>query len=153
MSSLPLTERRTLVMHIGEATSFRLCIQSADESYHGRRLERYSDPAWWREQVQRFTNASWAGTIEIGACTGTPPVGWVYVREGDQGEIDDDASNAETLTSAAKAVVTAAAGTTCAVPSLTGRTQIWTGTVTVEALGAGTLITAYGFGTGVYVVK
>ena len=45
MASLPLTERRTIVMHRGEATSFRLCIQSADESYTGRRLERYAGVA------------------------------------------------------------------------------------------------------------
>lgn len=90
-SSLPLEERHTRVMGLGDATSFRLCVQSRDESYTGQRLDRYADPAWWREQVQRFTNNSWAGTLETGTCTGNPPNGWVYVREGKPGEVDDDA--------------------------------------------------------------
>ena len=92
--SLPLEERHTEVMGRGDAISFRLCIQSLDESYTGQRLDRYANQGWWREQVQRFTNHQWAGTIDVGTCTGEPsglPNGWVYVREGDPGEVDDDA--------------------------------------------------------------
>ena len=89
MGGLPLKDRRTLVMHRGETTSFRICIQSADESYTGERLERYSDPDWWARQVERFTNSRWAGDIEVEACTEEPPRGWVYVREGRDDEVDD----------------------------------------------------------------
>ena len=88
-SSIPLEERHTRVMDTGDATSFGLCIQKADESYTGQRLEQY-DSAWWRGEVQRFTNGRWTGTLEVGTCTGDPPAGWVYVREGDPGEVDDD---------------------------------------------------------------
>ena len=88
-SSIPLEERHTRVMDTGDATSFGLCIQEADESYTGERLEQY-DSAWWRGEVQRFTNGRWTGTLEVGTCTGDPPAGWVYVREGDSGEVDDD---------------------------------------------------------------
>ena len=90
-SGLPLEERHTLVMGRGDATTFRLCIQSADESYTGQRLASYARSSWWRNEVQRFTNFRWAGTIEIGACTGEPPNGRVYVREGDLSEFDGDA--------------------------------------------------------------
>ena len=58
---------------------------------------------------------------------------------------DDDDGNPETLTSAATATVTAAAVmATCAVPSLTGRTQIWTAALTVGSVIAPTE-TLYGF--------
>ena len=86
-----LEERHTIVMRRGDATSFRLCIQSADESYTGQRLQRYTDAEWWREQVQRFTNHRWYSDIEIGACTGDAPAGWVYVREGEPSEVNDTA--------------------------------------------------------------
>ena len=90
-TSLPLEDRHTLVMDRGDATSFRLCIQSADDSYTGERLQRYTSPNWWRDQVQRFTNYRWAGEIEVATCTDEPPRGWVYVREGRDGEVDDGA--------------------------------------------------------------
>ena len=89
--SLPLQERHTLVMDGSNATSFRLCIQSADESHTGERLANYTNQRWWREQVQRFTNYRWAGEIEVSTCTDDPPKGWVYVREGKPGEVSDDA--------------------------------------------------------------
>ena len=89
-TAIPLEERHTMVMDRGDAMSFRLCIQSADDSYTGQRLERYADEAWWRKQVQRFTNFQWRGDIEIDTCTGDVPRGWVYVREGDEGEVDDE---------------------------------------------------------------
>ena len=44
---------------------------------------------------------------------------------------DDDAGNPETLTSAATVTVTGAVMAVCAVPSLSGRTVIWTGAMTV----------------------
>ena len=40
------------------------------------------------------------------------------------------------------------ATTTCLAPNLTGRTQIWTGTVTVGANEVGGVVGAYGFGSG-----
>ena len=89
MSGLPLDERRTMVMHRGDATSFRLCIQSADESYTGVRLDRYTDPEWWKRQVERFTNLSWAGDLKVSACTEEPPHGWIYLREANTGEINE----------------------------------------------------------------
>ena len=89
--SLPLRERHTLVMERRHATSFRICIQSADESYTGERLQPYAETRWWREQIQRFTNFRWTGTIEVAACRGEAPRGWVYVREGNVGEVSDDA--------------------------------------------------------------
>ena len=89
--SLPLDQRHTLVMDRAQATSFRICIQSADESHTGERLQRYADSNWWRWQVQRFTNYRWAGDIQVATCTGEPPPGWVYVREGRDGEVDDSA--------------------------------------------------------------
>ena len=47
---------------------------------------------------------------------------------------DDDAGNTETRTSAATAVVAAAADATCAAPSFGDRRNFWTGTVTVRPL-------------------
>ena len=88
-ASIRLEDRHTLVMDRGDATSFRICIQSADDSYTGERLQRYADPNWWRWQVQRFTNYRWTGDIRVAACSGEPRPGWVYVREGREGEVDD----------------------------------------------------------------
>ena len=91
--SLPLEERHTIVMDRGSASSFRLCIQSSDESYTGQRLERYTDPEWWARQVEYFTGNRWGGRIEVATCTGdlaNLPNGWVYVREGAPGEVRDD---------------------------------------------------------------
>ena len=90
--SLPLEERHTIVMDRGSASSFRLCIQSSDESYTGQRLERYADPEWWARQVEYFTGNRWGGQIEVATCTGelaSLPNGWVYVREGEPGEVRD----------------------------------------------------------------
>ncbi len=94
-TSLPLDERHTLVMAQSDATSFRVCMESPDDSYTGQRLDRYNDPAWWREQVQRFTNFRWSGRIETGDCWPTSfdlasaPNGWVFVREGEPGEVGE----------------------------------------------------------------
>lgn len=94
-TSLPLDERHTLVMARGDAMSFRVCMESPDDSYTGQRLDRYNDPAWWREQVQRFTNYRWSGRIETGDCWPTSfdlasaPNGWVFVREGEPGEVGE----------------------------------------------------------------
>ena len=63
-------------------------------------------------------------------------------------EFDDDAGNAESLTGAAYpagSTVMAAAPAACAAPDLAGRRQIWTGTVTVEALSFAGTILGYGF--------
>ena len=87
-----LEERHTMVLGTAAATAFRLCIQSADESYTGQRLQRYANAEWWGDQVQRFVGYRWgSGIIEIGACTGDAPKWWVYVREGEPGEVNDGA--------------------------------------------------------------
>ena len=94
-TSLPVEERHTLVMHRGDATSFRVCMESADQSYTGQRLDVYNDPAWWRQEVERFTNFNWSGDITVGTCwpdnysPDSAPNGWIYVREGDEGEVAD----------------------------------------------------------------
>ena len=87
-----LEERHTMVLGTAAATAFRLCIQSADESYTGQRLQRYANAEWWGDQVQRFVGFRWgSGVIEIGACTEHAPKWWVYVREGEPGEVNDTA--------------------------------------------------------------
>ncbi len=92
-SSLSVEERHTLVMDSADVASFNVCIQSADESYTGERLRRYADPDWWREQVRYFTGRRWNGTITVDTCSTAGvvgvPSGWVYVREGEPGEVDD----------------------------------------------------------------
>ncbi len=93
---IPLEERHTIVMGRGDATSFRICMESPDDSYTGDRLDRYNDRGWWREQIQRFTNSQWSGDIETDACwpddfdIASAPNGWVYIREGADGEVRDD---------------------------------------------------------------
>ena len=90
--SAALEERHTMVLGTAAATAFRLCIQSADESYTGQRLQRYATAEWWGDQVQRFVGFRWgSGIIERGACTGDAPKWWVYVREGEPGEVNDTA--------------------------------------------------------------
>ena len=85
-----LEERHTMVLGTGPATAFRLCIQSADESYTGQRLQRYAHTGWWEDQVRHFVGYRWgSGIIEIGACTGDAPKWWIYVREGEPGEVND----------------------------------------------------------------
>ena len=87
MRGLPLDERRTTVMASRTVSNIRLCIQAPDESYTGAQMAPYADAAWWSTNIKRFTNASWAGEIKVASCTGTPPPGWVYVREGAPGEV------------------------------------------------------------------
>ena len=92
--ALPLEERHTIVMPESAAASFQVCIQSSDESYTGERLTPYTDRDWWQSQVQYFTNHRWSGSIEVDVCDAVDlesvPNGWVYVREGRPGEVDDD---------------------------------------------------------------
>lgn len=82
-----LDERHTMMLGTAAATAFRLCIQSADWSYTGQRLQRYANAEWWGDHVQRFVGYRWSGGMETGACTGDAPRGWVYVREGAPGEV------------------------------------------------------------------
>ena len=89
MTSLPLEERRTLVIAENTVPMIQICIQSSDESYAGERLAAYSDSSWWRRQIDRWTNFSWRGDIQIDACTDEPMTGWVHVREGDEGEVTE----------------------------------------------------------------
>ena len=49
MSRLPLEQRRTMVMRRGAVTAIRLCIQSADETYTGERLQPYATAEWWNK--------------------------------------------------------------------------------------------------------
>ncbi len=60
---------------------------------------------------------------------------------------DDDAGTTETLTSAATAVVAAAADATCATPSFGDRRNFWTGTMTVGPRVVGGILTGHGFST------
>ena len=48
MTSLPLKDRRTLVIAENTVPTIQICIQSSDESYTGERLAAYSDSSWWR---------------------------------------------------------------------------------------------------------
>ena len=58
MTSLPLEERRTMVIAENTVRTIQICIQSSDESYSGERLTTYSDSSWWRRQIDRWTNFS-----------------------------------------------------------------------------------------------
>ena len=91
MTSLPLEERRTLVIAENTVRTIQICIQSSDESYSGERLTTYSDSSWWRRQIDRWSNFSWRGDIQIDACTDEPMTSWIHVREGDEGEVGEEA--------------------------------------------------------------
>ena len=91
MTSLPLEDRRTLVIAENTVPTIQICIQSSDESYTGERLAAYSDTSWWRRQIDRWTNFSWRGDIQIDACTDEPMTGWIHVREGKEGEVSEEA--------------------------------------------------------------
>ena len=90
MQMLPLQERRTLVINRAEVPTIRICVQSADESYTGERLAKYSDPAWWTNEIKRWTNVIWHGELRVAPCTGEPREGWILVREGGEGEVRSD---------------------------------------------------------------
>ncbi len=87
--------------------------------------------------------------IGTGAATYMP----VDADEGKQVKVrvsfTDDATNAETLTSAAVSIRAMRAPAACAVPepTLTGRTQIWRDTLTVAALDVGGTTTGHGYDT------
>ena len=91
MSSLPLDERRTLVMTGDQAISLNICIQSVDESQTGRRLEDFHDPAWWRTHISRFSGVPPVPAVRVDTCTGEPQSGWVHVREDTAGELSGGA--------------------------------------------------------------
>ena len=93
MIGLSLEERRTLVIDKATVPTIRFCIQSADESYTGERLQSHTDPAWWERNIRRFTNQTWSGTIKIAECIEEPPPGWVYIREGDLDEFEKHDDN------------------------------------------------------------
>ena len=63
----PVEERSTEVASRTAATSFGLCIESADESYTGQRLATsgYHDPNWWRREVEHFTGYRWDGALTV----------------------------------------------------------------------------------------
>ena len=90
MSGLPLEERRTVVVNESALRSGRVhfCLQSADDSRTGERLGAYDDRAWWTRQIRRWTNHGWSGEVMVEACTGEPPLDWVYLREGEPDEFD-----------------------------------------------------------------
>ena len=85
--SQPLSDRSTLVLYPSAARGLRFCIQSADESHTGERLQPYSNASWWEQNIRRFANSSWNGEIRVAACTGDPPSGWVHIREARAGEV------------------------------------------------------------------
>ena len=89
---LPVEERHTIVLPRDDVESFRICIPSPDDSYIGERLSRFADTEWWREQVLYFTGRRWGGTVEYRECAGSldnVPGGWIYIREGEPGEVAD----------------------------------------------------------------
>lgn len=85
--SVPPGQRRTIVIRPDAVPTIRICIQSPKTSNIGRRLEPYSDPSWWRRQIDRWTGLRWNGEIRIAACTEEPPDGWIHAREGRPGEV------------------------------------------------------------------
>ena len=91
MSSLPLEERRTLVMTGDQVISLNICIQSADESQTGRRLDTYHDPAWWHQELFRITGVFTVPTVRVDACASEPQIGWVHIREARAGELSNNA--------------------------------------------------------------
>ena len=95
MSGLPLEERRTVVVDESALRSGRVhfCLQSADESRTGERLAAYDAPAWWTRQIRRWTNHGWSGEVIVEACSGEPPLDWVYLREGEPDEFDASDDN------------------------------------------------------------
>ena len=80
---------QTVVLDRMVVPTIRVCIQSSDTSNTGERLVPYSDAAWWRRQIERWTNLSWSGEIRIAACTDEPQDGWLHVREGRPGEVGE----------------------------------------------------------------
>ena len=82
---------QTVVLDRRTVPTIRICIQSPETSTTGKRLEPYSKPSWWRRHIRRWTDLGWNGEIRIAACTGEPPEGWIYLREGDPGEVPPDA--------------------------------------------------------------
>ena len=82
---------QTAVLDRATVPTIPICIQSSDTSNTGERLVPYSDAAWWRRQINRWTNLSWSGEIRIAACTDEPQEGWLHVREGRPGEVGDHA--------------------------------------------------------------
>ena len=82
---------QTIVLDRMVVPTIPICIQSSDTSNTGERLVPYSDAAWWRRQINRWTNLSWSGEIRIAACTDEPQEGWIHVREGKPGEVVDTA--------------------------------------------------------------
>ena len=83
---------QTIVIARDVVPTVNVCIQSPDVSRTGERLVPYSDAAWWRRQIDRWTGVRWSGEIRIAACTGTGSDGWIYVREGAAGEVRSGAT-------------------------------------------------------------
>ena len=84
---VPLGQRQTLVMHADIVPTVRICIQSPETSNTGKRLAAHADASWWERQFRDQTGLNWNGEIRIAACTGEPPDGWIFVREGRPGEV------------------------------------------------------------------
>ena len=76
-----LRDRRTLMIRPEVVPTIGFCIESPEISETGRRLEPFSDAAWWRRQMERWTGLRWNGEVRIAACAGDPPQGWIHVRE------------------------------------------------------------------------
>ena len=86
--SIANNDRGTEVIPQRTVPTIRICIQSSDDSHTGERLARYAVPSWWQTQIRRWTNLTWNNSIQIGACAGQAPAGWIYVREGEPGEVN-----------------------------------------------------------------
>ena len=77
----PPALRQTLVTHRTVVPTIGICVQGPTHSDFGKRVQPYANHAWWREQILRWTGLAWSGQLRVGACTGSPIRGWIYVRE------------------------------------------------------------------------
>lgn len=77
----PPALRQTLVTHRTVVPTIGICVQGPAHSDFGKRVQPYANHAWWRQQIQRWTGLAWSGQLLVGACTGSPDRGWIYVRE------------------------------------------------------------------------
>lgn len=83
-----LEDRRTAVIHRGGVSGITVCIEPADLSYTGERLEPFANRAWLARQIERWSGRRWNGTLQ-GDC-GIRQFGVITVKEGDPDEFDEN---------------------------------------------------------------
>ena len=81
----PVEQRITMVMDRATAMSFNVCMESADETFLGERIEPMATARWWRHVVRWFANMPWRGKLQVGGCPETSPDGWVHVQTAEDG--------------------------------------------------------------------